>query len=155
MLNLTSHSRIGMLFAAVVALALNGCASTQTRDADQEPLADALRGISLTEAHQQADADDRVLLVFGTASWCGPCQRMKADTWTHPQVRDWVDRHGLVYYLDIDEQDDLRRALEINAFPRTIAFKGGEEIARASGYHGPEAFLDWLHALPVGEVARR
>lgn len=152
MLNVNSLPWIGLILSAFILLFAGGCTATQTTD---EPLADALRDVSLDDAQRQADADDRVLLVFGTATWCGPCQQMKADTWAHPEVRDWVEENGLVYYLDVDEQDDLRRALEINAFPRTIAFSGGEEIARASGYHGPDEFLDWLHALPMGEIARR
>lgn len=148
-----SISTLMLAFAVLT----NGCASTPTSVdvAASDPFDQAVRNVGLEEANRQAKAEDRVLIVFGTADWCGPCQRMKANTWTDPRVNEWVHRHAVLYYLDVDEEGPLSDELEIQSIPHMIAFRNGEEIARTFGNRDAESFLDWLHALDIEQHAGR
>lgn len=135
------------LFLSVIA---GGCAATPKAGEAHvavDPFDDAIRSGSLSDATSRADEANRVLIVVGTADWCGPCQRMKADTWTDTTVSDWVSEHAMLYYLDIDEHRELSQSLEIRSIPQIVAFRNGEEVSRITGYRGPEPFLEWLHSL--------
>jgi len=137
-----------------------GCANTQTTTAQAQPGAvsdpfeNAVSGIGLEEAQRKADADDRLLIVFSTADWCGPCRQMKANTWTDPHVNQWVQRHALVYYLDVDEEGPLSDELEVRSIPTMIAFRNGEELDRITGNLGTDSFLNWLNGLDGQRAAR-
>lgn len=133
-----------VMFLTVI---VGGCAATQEAPVAADPFADAIRSGSLENATTRADEANRVLIVVGTADWCGPCQRMKADTWADTTVNDWVDQNALLYYLDIDQNRELSQALEIRSIPQIVAFRDGEELSRVTGYRGPEAFLEWLSSL--------
>lgn len=132
---------LGLIAAALFACLAVGCA------APPSALDNAVRGVSLEDAQQQADADNRVLLVFGTADWCGWCVRMKEETWIDSEVRDWIAHNATILYLDTDEHPDVRDALEMQGIPHTIAFRNGEEIDRLVGFREPEDFLEWLSGL--------
>lgn len=138
------------LFTVLFA-SMNGCAtSSDARHAGgaaPDAFEHAIRGGSVKAASGKAAADDRLLLVFGTADWCGPCQRMKADAWTDPSVIAWTGEHAMMYYLDVDEHESIRAELDINAFPTLIAFRGEEELDRIVGYRDAGALHDWLTQL--------
>ncbi len=139
----------GILAGMMLAL-VTGCATTETVTSAEpidDPFRNAIRSGSLSEAQTQAEMDDRLLIVVGTADWCGPCRQMKADTWADRRVHNWTNRRALVYYLDIDEHRDIARSLEISSIPQIVVFRGDREIDRVVGYRAPDPFLEWLGEL--------
>lgn len=146
---LLSRSRACILALAAAAL-IGGCASTTVAP---DPIAGAMRQVPMKEAHDTAASRGRLLLVLGTADWCGPCQRMLADTWTDPRIRRWVARNAMVYYLDVDDERPLSDELDIHFMPQVIAYRNGEEIDRANGYHGVKEFANWLNTLGGERIA--
>jgi protein disulfide-isomerase len=132
---------------------LTGCATTNSTDDTRlaatsgDAFANAIRSGSIADAQAKASEQGKMLLVFGTASWCGPCQRMKATTWTDQRVINWTRNNAVIYYLDGDEHPDARQSLDINAYPTVIAFRGRQEVDRLRGGRNPDDFMQWLNEL--------
>src|SRR3954469_22842085 len=60
-------------------------------------------------ARREAAQTGKPLFVYFTASWCGPCQRMRSTTWADPQV-DAALRAYVPVKVDVDSAGrDLKR----------------------------------------------
>lgn len=94
---------------------------------------------------------DRLHLVYATATWCPPCQRMKTTTWVEESVEMWVEQHGIVTALDVDEFPQIAQDLGVQAMPTMILFEGGEELGRTVGYQSAVDLLAWMEAGRNGE----
>lgn len=104
---------------------------------------------------------ERLHLVYATASWCPPCQQMKKTTWVDESVESWVEQHGIVTALDVDEFPQIAGDLGVQTMPTMILFKGGEELGRTIGYQSAADLVSWMEAgrngglpLPVMDQLR-
>lgn len=97
-----------------------------------------------------ATSGGKLHLVYATASWCGPCQRMKKTTWVDPGVTSWLREHAVVTAVDVDDQSERARELRIRAMPTMVMFRGDAEIARTVGYQSPEGLTSWLSEAAGG-----
>jgi thiol-disulfide isomerase/thioredoxin len=139
---------ITFIIAATLTSLTGGCAVSGSYSERTADLFDnALREVGLEQAHQIAAAENRMLLVFGTANWCGPCRYMKATTWNNPRVLDWVEHHAVLYYLDLDVDRSMSAEVQVTAIPAVVAFRNGEELGRIVGAPGANRFLAWLNGL--------
>ncbi|MEO1717329.1 MAG: thioredoxin family protein, partial [Planctomycetota bacterium] len=91
-----------------------------------------------------AKARDRLHIVYATAAWCGPCQRMKQETWVNPLVEAWIGEHAVMTAVDIDEYPKFREQNGIRGIPALILMDGTTEVARFSGYKTAAETLSWL-----------
>jgi protein disulfide-isomerase len=71
----------------------------------------------LNAAKQEAAAANKPLLVYFTATWCGPCQSMARDVWPQPQVATALGS-VIPVKIDVDEHPDVARSFDVNAIPR-------------------------------------
>lgn len=94
---------------------------------------------------------ERVHLVYATATWCPPCQRMKKSTWVDASVTSWVEQHGIVTSLDVDEFPQVAADLGVRAMPTMILFEAGEELGRRTGYTDASELVAWMEAGRNGE----
>jgi thiol:disulfide interchange protein len=83
-------------------------------------------------------------LLYFTATWCGPCQQMKQDTWSDAAVearlRDYVP-----VKIDIDQNGELARRYNTEAVPMFVLVdKDGQTIKRTTGYMTPVQFIAWV-----------
>jgi thioredoxin-like negative regulator of GroEL len=92
----------------------------------------------------EARGRQKPLLMYFTASWCGPCKLMARTTLTNKVVVDALASICCVA-VDIDEQPDLAAKREIRAVPtfKLLSAKG-DEVATSTGYQEPAQFLEWL-----------
>jgi thiol:disulfide interchange protein len=81
-----------------------------------------------------------------TASWCGPCQKMKKDTWPDARVVDWFKASGTGVLVDVDAHPKVAGAHQVSGIPLIVVFRGDKEIARSVGYQSPEQMLAFLAA---------
>lgn len=110
--------------------------------------------LGYNEAIERSIEQDRLLLVDGTAVWCGPCQRMDETTWIDPDVVSWIEENAIAIQVDVDEQPDVARGLRIRAMPTMVAFSGGEEVDRIAGYRNGADTLEWLENVAAGKTRR-
>ena len=67
-----------------------------------------------------------------TATWCGPCTRLKEDF------------GGEIAFVDVDEQPEVARRNNVRAMPTIIATANGREVGRTVGYHGRVSLRRWI-----------
>jgi thiol-disulfide isomerase/thioredoxin len=89
-------------------------------------------------------AGSKLVLVNLSASWCPPCQMMKRETWPDAEVEKWVKANALAVYVDVDERRDLGPKFGVRGIPAIIAMRRGVEVARTSGFMGPDELIAWM-----------
>jgi thiol:disulfide interchange protein len=137
---------LSALLALVLALAggLGGCGSPT------HPAVEVFSALPYAQAQEQARAQQRLLLVDATASWCGPCRKMEETTWPDARVAAWLQSHAIAVQVDVDAEPALAQQLRIEVMPTLIVFRDGKEISRRKGYAGPDELLAWLGPLAGG-----
>lgn len=81
-------------------------------------------------ASQMAIQQERPLLVFVSAEWCGYCQKMKREVWTDTEVIKQVRQQFVPLYLDADKYPGLVTELGVEAFPTTLIVNSNGKITQ-------------------------
>lgn len=96
-------------------------------------------------AWKAAISRERSLLVFVSANWCGPCQKMKRDTWADSEVTKLVHEQFVPLYLDGDKYAELVESLNVHAFPTTLIVNpDGRIVHEMTGYNTAVPLRTWL-----------
>jgi thioredoxin 1 len=81
---------------------------------------------------------DQVTLVDFYADWCGPCKLAE------PVLNELSDEYKgklTISKLDVDNNQATSQKYGVMSIPTIIAFKGGEEVDRMSGFGGKEGYV--------------
>ena len=88
---------------------------------------------------QQLDPSPLVIIYF-TASWCGPCNRLNLDTITRI-------RPGIQWYLcDVDENDYSLGYCGGSSIPSWLAIKNGKALPLFS-HSNTDRVCEWISKL--------
>ncbi len=71
-----------------------------------------------------------VVLVEFFATWCPHCKRMMPVV---EQIRELLSGSADIYQLDIDQNDEVAQAQEVESVPTFIIYRKGREMWRQSG----------------------
>ena len=137
---------LALLLAAPLAVAAQTDASVVPDDAPA--------WVPMEEAIATAQADDKLILVYGYAAWCGYCVKFDNEVFTDDAVQAYVDEHFAATRLDLEDErtmqffdaevtgDQLGRAMGISGTPTNV-FVGsdGTMITKLPGYTDAETFL--------------
>lgn len=70
----------------------------------------------------QVQQSNLMVYHFG-ASWCGPCNQLKTQTWNNSRVKQFMERNGItIHYFDYDTQDHKRffNYYKVTSFPTVL-----------------------------------
>ena len=86
-------------------------------------------------ATAEAKQTGKPLFLYFTASWCGPCQSLKATTWADAEI-DAALRAYVPVKIDIDDHPDLAAEYRVQAVPTFIVVAQTGEKRQTSGIFG-------------------
>ena len=82
-------------------------------------------------------ANESVLVVDCTASWCGPCKLVAP---LMDRLADEYSDRAKVFKLDLDSNKALAKRFEIKSIPAVMFFKKGERVETIIGVKPYEDF---------------
>jgi thioredoxin-related protein/YHS domain-containing protein len=104
----------------------------------------------LRRAEAEARAQDRLLWVQFTGSWCPNCVRLEREAFRHPMVVGHARNFFVPVKLQSEEHEDLVVRFGLTGIPATILVAPtGEVVARHEGYVDPATFHAFLEKALV------
>lgn len=122
---------------------------------------------NIPAAQDRASREGKMVVVQFGAKWCQPCLFMDDNTWSNPQIIDYVGQHFVPVKVDVDDFEGLvfRDRYQIRFYPTVLIFNSkGQLVKKHEGMLGSEAMLGLLQSWvskenmpvvnrPPGEVA--
>lgn len=97
-----------------------------------------------------ANAQQRLVLMKFTATWCGPCKRMEKETFGDPAVANLVNQSFVPVLVDGDKHKDLVKHLQVVGFPSILVVSPEMIILhREKGYKTAKELMPALQKLVV------
>ena len=99
----------------------------------------------LHRAEIEARAQNRLLWIQFTGSWCPNCVRLERESFVHPLVVGHARTFFVPVKIHSDQHEDLVERFGLSGIPATILVKpSGEIVARHEGYVDAATFGSFL-----------
>lgn len=135
---------LGAWLLAFVAILTPSVSSRASAAAEPEAKKSPFFSGTYEQAKAEAVKSDRTLVLYFTATWCGPCKQMERTTWADAGVIEKMNTEGLVLKIDIDKHGVLAKRFGVRAVPTMIAMKGDDVGSRITGGRQAGPFLAWF-----------
>ena len=114
------------------------------------------RALPFEEACAAASREGKIVLIDFYTTWCEPCKRLDAQTWSDPGVGELVDPKAIALKLDAEKEGrELARRFKISAYPTVLLLKpDGTELDRLVGFLEPAAFSQNFRLALEGKNSR-
>lgn len=100
---------------------------------------------SWSEVLKMAKKENKLIFLDIYATWCGPCKRLKANTFSDAEVGKLYNQKFINVALDGEKGEGLALAQKyaVRSFPTLLFLDGnGNIVTRTGGYHNPEEFIE-------------
>ena len=97
------------------------------------------------EALQLAKKEGKPIFLDISASWCGPCKKLKANTFPNEEVGAFYNANFINVAVDGEKGEGIKLAskYKIKGYPSLIFIDSkGQVIAQTAGYRNPKQFID-------------
>jgi thioredoxin-related protein len=95
----------------------------------------------------EAKSQNKSYVLYFTTPTCSPCKRMKAETWTNPELVSLMRQKVFVYEADVELFDALAAAqqYEVSVFPTMIFFTPkGKVIGKLFGFQSARKLVSLI-----------
>lgn len=82
----------------------------------------------LKAAHRASRSTGKPMMIVFTATWCGPCQKMKKDVYADAEVAKAINDQFVPVMLDIDRNPQIAEALEVEKIPQTVILNSKADL---------------------------
>lgn len=111
---------------------------------------DAEKGIQFhkgtwNEALQLASKENKLVFLDIYATWCGPCRKLKANTFSNEEVGTFYNSKFINVSIDGEsaEGSELAKKFQIRGYPTLLFVNSkGEIVSGTSGYHNPKEIIE-------------
>lgn len=96
------------------------------------------------EALALAKKENKLIFVDVYATWCGPCKRLKANTFSNKKVGQFYNQNFINVALNGEKGDGvmLMRKYNLRSFPSLLFIdEKGNVVTKTVGYHNADQFL--------------
>ncbi len=115
-----------------VCLLILGAASNPLMGSFMETREDEIEFFNSIEEARESTKEQKPLVLFFSAKWCGPCSLMKANTF--PNIDQKSSSEYLWVKIDIDSESEFTKSYEVKSVPQIIVLNPENEIiGRKSG----------------------
>lgn len=103
---------------------------------------------NIDEGLKQAAAQNKLLLVDFSASWCGWCTKLKEEVFEKQEFKNAVSDTFILVVVDTDANRELLEKYKIQGLPTIVIFdKEGKEIHRIIGFRKLDEFIKELELV--------
>lgn len=126
-------SRVDLAFLLVIVASIVVIINARGSSAPADTPALFAQNLSFQSAAKQSAESGKPVLVYATASWCGPCQSFKRGALSDPEVERVIAERTLPVYLDIDKNRETASMLGVMSVPRMILVRDNRIIDQRVG----------------------
>jgi thiol:disulfide interchange protein len=108
------------------------------------------------QARRLSKETGKPMLIDFTASWCPPCQVMKHEVWSAPEVVALVEKGYIPVLLDIDRQENqtIAQNYSVSSIPAIFVTDAQGRTLRHAAYMTPSQTSEFLAAGRGPEAAK-
>ena len=100
---------------------------------------------TFNEVLQQAKKENKLVFIDIYATWCGPCKRLKASTFSDAEVGKLYNQKFVNVAFDGEKGEGLMLAqkYKVTGYPTLLFVDGnGNIVVRTGGYHNVDEFIE-------------
>ncbi|RNC81972.1 MAG: thioredoxin [Phycisphaera sp.] len=139
-----AFSRMDSIFLVVIVASIVAVVLTRSNQTNAPHPEVFAQNVSLEDATAQSAETGKPVLVFATASWCGPCQSFKRGALSDHKVAEAINEQAIPVYLDIDEHPEQASMFGVRSVP-TLILTDGRDIIKSTGVMNSANTIDWLN----------
>ena len=99
------------------------------------------------EAFNEARHEDRLVLLYISATWCHWCHVMEEDTLTHPEVIRLISDHYIPVRVDSDRRPDINNRYNMGGWPSVVILTTQGDVITGETYLPTGSMLQMLHQV--------
>lgn len=100
---------------------------------------------SWNDVLKQAKKEKKLIFLDIYATWCGPCKRLKSNTFSNEEVGKLYNQKFINVALDGEKGEGLTLAQKygVRSYPTLLFLDGnGNIVVRTGGYHNSDEFIE-------------
>ena len=113
---------------------------------------DLFRDLSLDEAIEVSQQENKLVMLDAMTSWCGPCRQMELTTWRDEELVPWLKERAVCIKLDMDKHPGVKKRLGIHGYPTMVVFRNGVAFDQLLGYKSAAQIKAWIEGTGRGST---
>jgi thiol-disulfide isomerase/thioredoxin len=110
------------------------------------------RSLSFDAAALAAAAEGKLVFIDFFTTWCEPCKRLDAETWSDPAVAKLLGEKTVPLRLDAEKEEALATRFKVEAYPTMLLLKpDGTEVDRLIGFRDAPKFIEEFTEALAGQ----